>query len=400
MQITETSWSKYIEKLSGISQTAADKMQKYIDLHGTEDRKALIEYANALIAHYGEASGSLSCQMYEELASVQGITVPTAEPAELPTYGETAKAINGTLKQSAASLPGTVSRLVKQSGADTTLKNAIRDGAEAAWVPHGDTCAFCITLASRGWERISKKTLKNGHAEHIHAHCDCEYAVRFDGKSTVEGYDPDKYLEMYENAEGVTPEEKINSLRRHLSQHKKTSKVKITDQAIAKVNKVAPHGYSEEKARELQQMNKELLKKAKSDNNSDEVAMMYIDGIGVSDAFLGVEDSVEIGSNPDLSHTLRNSAMRSIDISHNHPSLSYFSIDDIGVFMTYPSIKTMYVITNQGKVSYISKKDRYDDLDVIEGYRAIVKSNMGKNMDEIVDIFLKEYHNVIERSKW
>lgn len=56
---------------------------------------------------------------------------------------------------------------------------------------------------------MSKKALRNGHAEHIHAHCDCEYAVRFDGKSTVAGYDPDKYLEEYQAAGGD-----INAMRR------------------------------------------------------------------------------------------------------------------------------------------------------------------------------------------
>ena len=53
------------------------------------------------------------------------------------------------------------------------LKNAVRDGAEWAWVPHGDTCPFCITLASNGWQKASRKVLKGGHAEHIHANCDC-----------------------------------------------------------------------------------------------------------------------------------------------------------------------------------------------------------------------------------
>jgi hypothetical protein len=31
---------------------------------------------------------------------------------------------------------------------------------------------------------------------------------------TVEGYDPDKYLSMYRHAEGRTPTDKINSMRR------------------------------------------------------------------------------------------------------------------------------------------------------------------------------------------
>ena len=104
--------------------------------------------------------------------------------------------------------------MVKQAGADTTLRNALRDGAEFAWVPAGDTCAFCLTLASRGWQRASKKAVKGGHAEHIHSNCDCTYAIRFDGKGGVAGYDPDKYRAMYDAAEGDTPREKINAMRR------------------------------------------------------------------------------------------------------------------------------------------------------------------------------------------
>lgn len=210
MQITEKAWVQYITKMSQISQKAADLMQAYVRKHGFADDKALLDYAFALSQRYGQAIGSLSCKMYEATASAQGVVVPTAEIADLPEYGEVAKAVHGTMKQSQTNVPSTVARLVKQVGADTTLKNAMRDGAQFAWVPHGDTCAFCITLASRGWQYMSKKALRNGHAEHIHAHCDCEYAVRFDGKSTVAGYDPDKYLEEYNNAGGD-----INAMRRN-----------------------------------------------------------------------------------------------------------------------------------------------------------------------------------------
>jgi hypothetical protein len=195
--------------MSQISQKAADLMHSWVQKNGLENDKALLDYAYALSQHYGQAIGALSCQMYEATAVAQGVIVPTAEVADLPDYGEVAKAVKGTKKQSPNNIPGTLARLVKQVGADTTLKNAERDGAQFAWVPHGDTCAFCITLASRGWQYMSKKALRNGHAEHIHAHCDCEYAVRFDGKSTVAGYDPDKYLEEYYDANGD-----INEMRR------------------------------------------------------------------------------------------------------------------------------------------------------------------------------------------
>ena len=117
--------------------------------------------------------------------------------------------VNATKRQNPANLPNGVRRLVKRAGADTTLHNAIRDGAEWAWVPHGDTCPFCIMLASNGWQKASAKLLKGGHAEHIHANCDCEFAVRFDGSTTVAGYDPEKYLKQYRAAGSD-----VNAMRR------------------------------------------------------------------------------------------------------------------------------------------------------------------------------------------
>ena len=124
---------------------------------------------------------------------------PPAEPAPTATFEETAKAVRGTQKNRRNSVPDTVSRLTKQAAADTTLKNAQRDGAQFAWVPHGDTCAFCIALASRGWQYMSKRTLRNGHAEHIHANCNCEFAVRFNESTTVAGYDEDYYKTMFKD---------------------------------------------------------------------------------------------------------------------------------------------------------------------------------------------------------
>ena len=135
--------------------------------------------------------------------------MPAAEPAATASYVEVARMVSATKDQNPANLPNGVSRLVKRAGADTTLKNVIRDGAEWAWVPHGDTCPFCITLASNGWQKASKKLLKGGHAEHIHAKCDCEFAVRFRSDTTVAGYDPDKYYRQYREAGGD-----INKMRR------------------------------------------------------------------------------------------------------------------------------------------------------------------------------------------
>lgn len=213
MTISERDWNNYVQRLSQLDRRAGEAMGQYIKRYGTEDTEGLIVYANALVTKYGEGSAELAAQMYDEMAAAAKVSVPAAEPAEVASPAEVAKAVYKTLS-SPPSMKGAVSRMVKQAGADTTLKNALRDGAEFAWVPSGDSCAFCITLASRGWQRASKKAIKGDHAEHIHAHCDCNYAIRFNSNTNVAGYDPEEYLRMYENAEGKTPEEKINAMRR------------------------------------------------------------------------------------------------------------------------------------------------------------------------------------------
>lgn len=209
MQISAKTWNEYVIRLSRLNQKAGQLMREYIDAHGTADTDDLVAYAYGLVTKYGEGSAELACQMYEALAEAQGVYVPAAEPAATASYSEVARMVSATKDQNPANLPNGVSRLVKRAGADTTLKNAIRDGAEWAWVPHGDTCPFCITLASNGWQKASQKLLKGGHAEHIHANCDCEFAVRFRSDTTVAGYDPDEYYRQYREAGGD-----INKMRR------------------------------------------------------------------------------------------------------------------------------------------------------------------------------------------
>ncbi len=188
----------------------ATSPQKY--LLGVSDEQYDIPTENRF-NQYVEGSAELVCQMYDTMAEMAGVSLPSAEPAEVASYKEVAKMVNAT-KESPLQMERAVSRMVKRAGADTTLKNAIRDKAEFAWVPHGDTCSFCITLASRGWKRASADVLKGNHAEHIHSNCDCEYAIRFSKNTDVEGYDPDKYLEQYKSADGKNTQAKINAMRR------------------------------------------------------------------------------------------------------------------------------------------------------------------------------------------
>lgn len=219
MEISLKDWSAFRDRLHRLSEKATNEMLAWIQKRGgyaAIPRDELIAYAHALSTKYGEASAALSADMYDAVARLSKATLPDAVVAETATYGDIAKAINGAAKftEDPEYISSIVGRFVKQTSQDTTLQNALRDGAEFAWIPAGETCAFCLTLASNGWQPMSKKALKNGHAEHIHSNCDCAYAIRFDSSTTVAGYEPEKYLSMYRHAEGRTPTEKINAMRR------------------------------------------------------------------------------------------------------------------------------------------------------------------------------------------
>lgn len=91
---------------------------------------------------------------------------------------------------------GTIARdQVRRRGNQTTLHNAKRDKLRYARVPMGgETCAFCMMLASRGFVYHSAATA--GEGNHYHHDCRCKVVPGFDGIK-VEGYEVDKYKELY-----------------------------------------------------------------------------------------------------------------------------------------------------------------------------------------------------------
>ena len=247
MTISAKAWKNYISILRRVSERATKEMESFIitqsnrfnegRISRAEYEALVIDYAYALAKKYGEAAGAAACDMYDAISELQGASVPPAVMAPTATYNETARAVVGTMKTGNPKIVADATgRLVKLVSVDTMLKNAERDGDEWAWIPQGDTCAFCITLASRGWQPASKIALKNGHAEHVHANCDCTYAVRHTDTNVtldVEGYDPQEYRDMYYDAplregEAATPKNRINSMRRQFYAENGTEEIDVS----------------------------------------------------------------------------------------------------------------------------------------------------------------------------
>lgn len=217
MKFGEKSWKAFQKKQAAVVDKAQEEMLAYIEAAGgyTElEFDAAIAKAYQLATKYGEANASLAALMYDATAELSGASVPAAEVAATATVEEVSEAIWGasSFSQNNEYISGVVGRLVKQAGADTTLQNTRRDGAEFCWINTGETCALCELLASEGWQHASKKTINGDHAEQIHANCKCIFMVRFNEDTTVAGYNADKNL--YNDTEGDTLEEKVNTLRR------------------------------------------------------------------------------------------------------------------------------------------------------------------------------------------
>lgn len=228
--VTKAQWNKYISRLRQINDKAAEEFREFILKKGgyeAIERDVLIDRAYWISTKYGEASASLTASMYDAIAELSGAAVPAALPAETATYSEVAKTVNGIIKNTGNPniLSQGIGRLVKMAGTDTMLANAYRDrprsrgrgkqrasGAQVAWIPSGETCAFCLMLAARGWQNQTIWAAEH-HSEHIHANCDCTYMVRFNEDLDVEGYYPEKIQEYYEEC-GDNRKERLREMRR------------------------------------------------------------------------------------------------------------------------------------------------------------------------------------------
>ena len=388
--IVQAAWDDYISRLSQLNQKAGQLMREYMDGHPEADTDALIRYAYALVTKYGEGSAELACQMYDALAEAQGVTLPAAEPAPTATYGEVTGMVKAT-QDSPPSLQQGVSRMVKQAGADTTTRNAIRDGAEWAWVPHGDACPFCRMLASNGWQRASKNLLKKGHAQHIHANCDCEFAVRFSRGFDVAGYDPEAYLRQYRDAgsdinnwrriDYAANRERINAQKRAAYAVRKNFSVysslnmepkPVTMQSISNVKAFSCDTLDATGQQQLKNAHKRLLMTASKQPLGAEVGRAY-----------------DLNMKP-LTKELTGAAERSTVsvpkqnvpyiVIHTHPDSNIFSQRDLSNFANNVNLKMLTAVGHDGHVYAVEKSASFD----AKAVKTLV-SDLGESVNGIAD---------------
>lgn len=145
---------------------------------------------------------------------------------------------------------------------------------------------------------------------------------------------------------------------------KRERKVYITEIAIDKVPFIQYKGFTDAQNRVMRELAQEVLMVSKDENDSNEVAITC--DLGVDDPLevygvsFGTEHEVDVRADTLSNHILVSQKSAAVVVLHNHPSTQTFSIQDIRFFMEFASLEVMVVVSNQGKVHYLKREDRYD----------------------------------------
>lgn len=191
---------------------------------------------------------------------------------------------------------------------------------------------------------------------------------------------------------------KILEIDEQLNSNKKRHKVLITDIAIKKIPKIKYKEIPENEHKIINDLAKEVLKIAKNDNNSNEVAITYRmnnknakGNIGIE---LGTENQADPLNDPTSYHIIMKEKNCVVVSLHNHPALSIISIQDVRFLLEYNSIKLMVVVTNKGKLSYIVKSNKYNKIDAIRLFnKSVVRFNQAKKVkdkESVMSLFFKK----------
>lgn len=195
----------------GAQEELAAFMQKASGWPPDDLRDGLLEVMQAIVTKYGDAAASAAAEWYQQVradALPGQLYTPVTAPAPPPTQVEgSVRAAAGHLYQGDPAmteriLAGALQRYVTGQSRGTVTANALHDpkARRFARVPRGVvTCAFCRTLASRGFVYTTAK--EAGALNKFHDRCDCQVVPGFsDDPPKIDGYDPEALYKDYTEA--------------------------------------------------------------------------------------------------------------------------------------------------------------------------------------------------------
>ena len=221
-------------------------------------------------------------------------------------------------------------------------------------------------------------------------------------------------MEIPKALQDLIQENDLYKLAESLCQNKNNGKRLITDVAISKIPYVMYPDLTKTQSLIVHELAEHLLNLAKSQNNSNEIAVTYnldnnddisngmMEVLEKTGICFGTNNETELFSDSKTMSIINRAKSIAIVNLHNHPSCNTFSIQDISVFLKETAIKLMLVLGNNGELYYLSKNiDKYNFLQAREylvNATKAVAPTIGnkkqtfltyKEMRDIGDLFLK-----------
>lgn len=172
----------------------------------------VLEQAVRIAEKYSMLGAELGAQWYDLCTELAGIEAEPALVSEPDVDRITARA-NNTLNTATGTLSDAfnyyLQNVINESIRTTGTANLWRDyergltGGRWARVPVGDTCAWCLMLASQGAWYLTEESALSKHGAKFHDGCNC-IAVYHATPESIRGYDKlPRYKEMYYEADNM-----------------------------------------------------------------------------------------------------------------------------------------------------------------------------------------------------
>lgn len=138
-----------------------------------------------------------------------------------------------------------------------------------------------------------------------------------------------------------------------IEEAKRKEIIPISERAISDVPEVKISGYTDEQCKTIQEQHKELLRYARDNNDSGEVAFVFREGLTDRKIVVGTDTEINLGQS-----TVGNGFNQFV--MHNHPRGSSFSLLDVTEFLGNRGIKTISIVKNNGNVELLTKLGNID----------------------------------------
>lgn len=147
---------------------AVRKLWKVLPADPYAARDALIEQGTQLAERYGEAAVGLAADFFEAATGLPATPadVDLAEQVEGSARWAAGDLFAGNPSAAQKKFTGAMQRHAMQPGRDTLFDGAHKRGVLFARIPQGDTCAWCLMLASRGFAYTSARHAGEGNRWH------------------------------------------------------------------------------------------------------------------------------------------------------------------------------------------------------------------------------------------